>query len=112
MLNVFHLLDAQKVSDILLREPRFTLILAFTLAPIGEELLFRGYLQKRIGILLSSIIFAFLHYGYGSYSEILAAFAVSIVLGLNVRDKKSIYPAILAHALWNLLSITSVLSGV
>lgn len=104
------LLDSHKVVEIMLREPRLTLLISFTLAPVAEETLFRGYLQKRIGIVFSSIIFSALHYGYGSLSEIIAAFSASVILGLNARKEGSIYPAIIAHALWNLLSITVLLN--
>jgi hypothetical protein len=110
LLNALGLLDTENVAKYIAKQSLLPLIFAVTLAPLGEELLFRGYLQKRVGVIISSAVFSLLHYGFGSVSEIVAAFTVSIVFGLWVRQKKEIYSPILAHALWNLLSISVVFS--
>ncbi len=109
-LREFGLLDNAVVADVILAQSAFTLLLAVTIGPLGEELLFRGYMQKRIGITLQSALFALFHLGYGSLSEILAAFSVAVVFGLRFKQKGNIYSLVLAHALYNLFSISIVLS--
>jgi hypothetical protein len=104
------LLDNGIVADVILAQNAFTLLLAVTIGPLGEELLFRGYLQKKIGIILQSALFALFHLGYGSVSEIAAAFSVAVLFGLSFKQKRNIYALVLAHALYNLLSISIVLS--
>jgi membrane protease YdiL (CAAX protease family) len=102
--------DQRKVADIVLDLPLLSLLLAVTVGPIAEELFFRGYLQQKIGIVLTSLIFAGFHYGYGSISEIIAAFSISIVLGLELRKNKNVLPCILAHAFYNLFSVVLIYS--
>ncbi len=98
------------VAKVIYRQDFITLLMAVTIGPIGEELLFRGYLLKKIGVPLQALLFGALHYGYGSVSEIVAALAVGLVLGYYVQKKNNIYAPILAHALYNLFSIIAVLS--
>ncbi len=108
VLRFFGLLDTQKVVDVIKSVPSYYLFLAVAIAPVGEELLFRGYLQKRFGIILASLLFAALHYGYGSVSEIIAAFVVSIIFGLHLRKHDNVSACILAHAAYNLMTIVLV----
>ena len=110
ILQALGLLDNEVIARVISAQQPLTLLLgAVTLGPIGEELLFRGYLLKRIGVVPQSVLFAVFHYGYGSVSEILAALGVGVLFGLYVQKNKSIYPVILAHAAYNSLAIIAVL---
>jgi membrane protease YdiL (CAAX protease family) len=104
-LNAFGLLDSEKVVGVIREGHWAVLLIAITLGPIAEELLFRGYLQRRIGIILSSLLFAGLHYGYGSVSEITGAFAASIILGYGMRKHGDLVACTLTHAAYNAFSI-------
>lgn len=110
ILQLAGILDASKVAEVVLKQPLYMLLIAATLAPIAEELFFRGYLQKKIGIVFTSLIFAAMHYAYGSVAEIVAAFVMSMIAGGWVRKHKTLAPVILAHALYNTLSITLALT--
>jgi len=110
ILSALGLLDNQSVAKLITMQDALTLFLAVTIGPIGEELLFRGYLLKKIGLWPQAILFAALHYGYGSVAEVLAALTVGVLFGLFVLREKSIYAPILAHAMYNLFSIIVVLS--
>lgn len=101
--------DNEVVAEIIYRQDFITLLMAVTIGPIGEELLFRGYLLKKIGVPLQALLFGALHYGYGSISEIVAALSVGLVFGIFMKEKKNIYATILAHAMYNLFSIILVL---
>ncbi|MEM4255385.1 MAG: type II CAAX endopeptidase family protein [Candidatus Norongarragalinales archaeon] len=109
ILNLLGLLDNEIVVEIITAQEPLALLMAVTIGPIGEELLFRGYLLKRMGVVLQAVLFALFHYGYASISEILAALAVGVLLGLYVKKNKDIYSAIAAHSFYNIFSITLVL---
>ncbi|MFH0835711.1 MAG: type II CAAX endopeptidase family protein [Candidatus Micrarchaeota archaeon] len=102
--------DQEKIAFVVSNANPWLLLMAVTLGPIAEELFFRGYIQQKLGVFVTSVIFALFHYGYGSIAEIIAAFSVSVLLGLELRKNKNIIPCILAHAFYNLFSITLILS--
>ena len=121
-LQALGILDSQLVEQKLLTLPFPALVIAFTLSPLGEEALFRGYFFKKIaettqgsgkpsaaayaaGAMFSSLLFAILHFSYGSIAEILVAFFVGLALCFCTRKSGSLLPAILAHAAFNFLSI-------
>jgi len=104
----FNLLDTQNVASVIEKQSGFDLFIAVTLGPVAEELLFRGFLQKKIGVFLTSVVFALLHAGYGSIAEVLGAFIASMVFGWWVRKHDDVAPTIIAHVFYNLLSILSI----
>lgn len=74
-------------------------------AGIGEEVTMRGGLQPRLGIVLTSLLFASLHVQY-SWFGILAIFALGSLLGL-VRKTTSTTSAILAHVAYDVLALAT-----
>ena len=82
-------------------------------APIYEELLFRGIIfpkliQKTnftIALLLSSLLFAVLHF---HLSALLPLFFLSIILSFTYLYTSTIWASISLHALFNLISIIAV----
>jgi len=110
LLNGLGLLDSEKIVGIIAKQPALMLIIAVTIGPIGEELLFRSYLVPRIGVVFSSVLFAAFHWGYGSISEIAAALTAGVILGLHLRNHKDVYSCIIAHAAYNAFSIIITLS--
>jgi membrane protease YdiL (CAAX protease family) len=79
-------------------------VLAISIFPgLGEELLFRGAMQPAIGIVLTSLIFGFVHSGfsrrllpYGLWSGLVGA-----ALGLLYIATGNLWGSIVAHALVN-----------
>ncbi|MCX6767393.1 MAG: CPBP family intramembrane metalloprotease [Candidatus Micrarchaeota archaeon] len=108
VVNLLGFLDTEKVAEVLRQQEPLALLVAVSFGPLAEELFFRGYLQKRVGVLLTSAVFAFLHRGYGSVAEVLAAFVVSMIFGHYVRKNNSILPPFIAHALYNAMSVLVV----
>ena len=105
LLALLGVTDSWKVAQLVRSQGLPVLLLAVTLVPIAEELFFRGYLQKKTGVILASIVFAALHYGYGSIAEIAGAFVASLILGYGLRKANDLHACILAHACYNALSI-------
>jgi len=73
-------------------------------AGVGEELLLRGALQPRFGILLTSALFAFLHTQYGFSWTIVGLFGVGVLLGIE-RKRYGTTAAIITHALYNTVAV-------
>ncbi len=109
-LQVLGLLDSYKVVEVVRAQPFLVLAAAVTLAPVAEEMFFRGYLQKKIGVVLSSVIFAAVHYAYGSVAEVIAAFLMGLIAGWWVKKHGRLASAVIAHALWNAASIILALT--
>jgi membrane protease YdiL (CAAX protease family) len=70
-------------------------------AALGEESVFRGALQPRFGLILTSILFALLHSNYGITLSTLLVFVVGMVLGL-LRQRTNTTVSMLTHATYNI----------
>ncbi len=106
--NALNTNDSNRVVDVLRAQPVEMLFAAIALAPFAEELFFRGYLQKRVGVIVSSALFAALHYSYGSVSEIISAFFISILIGMELRRRNDLNACIIAHAAYNAVTLLLV----
>jgi membrane protease YdiL (CAAX protease family) len=73
-------------------------------AGIGGELLFRGALQPRYGIILTSFLFALLHAQYGFSFITLGTFALGCIFGLVARRYGTTH-AVIGHTLYNTLAV-------
>jgi membrane protease YdiL (CAAX protease family) len=73
-------------------------------AGIGEELLFRGALQPRFGLVLTSLLFAIGHAHYGLSPAMVEVFAVGLVLGL-VRLRTNTTTCLVIHAGYDFLEL-------
>jgi len=133
-------LDTAPVREKMLALPIIALISSVTLAPLGEEMFFRGFLFRKIGspsykrksgatslgkpqlssvsfsgsswffgALISSLLFALLHFSYGSIAEVLASFSIGVLLCAFTYKTRSLIPAIIAHAGFNLVSVSLML---
>lgn len=85
----------------------FLFLAVVIMAPIGEEMVFRGFLQKFLeeywkditrAILISSLIFAMIH--FNPYWTI-QIYLLGIILGFLSWKTKSIIPSIILHSLNN-----------
>ena len=75
------------------------------IAPIVEELFFRGALQPRVGIWITSCVFALAHAQYGFFNRY-DVFMLSLLLGW-LKCRYSIWLSILVHILHNFAGIFS-----
>ncbi len=69
-------------------------------AGIGEELVFRGALQPRFGIAITSLLFAVLHTQYTVSPALVQVFVLAVLLGLARRNANTT-TSILGHATYN-----------
>lgn len=73
-------------------------------AGIGEELVIRGVLQPRYGIVLSSLLFTALHGQYGFSFVLVGLFGLSLMLGWLAKRHGTTH-AIVAHSIYNMVSV-------
>jgi CAAX protease family protein len=71
-------------------------------AGICEEIFFRGALQPRVGLVLTSITFAAVHTQYGLSLDVMAVFVLSLGLGA-LRRIANTTTAIVCHVVYNTL---------
>jgi membrane protease YdiL (CAAX protease family) len=66
-----------------------------------EETFFRGFLQPRAGIALSTAMFALAHLSYGQPFLLVGITLLSLIYALLVRWRQTVWPAIAAHSLFD-----------
>ncbi len=94
------------VSTTLAGLPLYFYFFTFLVAPINEEILFRGFMVPRFGIVISALIFGALHYlSYYSWIEFVAAFAFGLAAGYVFKKTESLYPSIVGHVLFDFVNI-------
>jgi uncharacterized protein len=98
-----------------------SLISIVVLAPLTEELLFRGvllnFIQNRFGswaaVIVSGVLFAIFHYshsqGFGNVSLIVALSFFGMMLGIFYLMTASLFYPIMLHAIFNALSSLRIL---
>lgn len=96
---------------------RIISVLAIFIAPVVEEIFFRGFMQPAIiksigtfgGIFITALIFGLSHSQYLDYSTALVAVTViGLILGITRYYTGSVMPGIFAHLLNNLFAALSL----
>jgi uncharacterized protein len=96
---------------------------AWTLAAFGEEMVFRGYLIRRvadlvgdsrtgltIALLVSSVSFGWAH-RYQGPAGMIAAGSIGALLALLYLSGRNLWPVILCHALVDTAALLAIYSG-
>jgi len=86
------------------------LLVAGAVAPVAEEVFFRGFLQaglenrfgKLVAISLTSLIFALVHVFPGALPPI---FVLGVIFGILRAETGSVWPCILLHGAFNALGV-------
>ena len=81
-------------------------------AGVVEETFFRGFLQPRIGIVLSTAFFALAHLSYGQPFMLVGIAMLSLIYALLVKWRQNLWPAIAAHALFDGVQLLVIVPGV
>ncbi|MEM3399927.1 MAG: type II CAAX endopeptidase family protein [Candidatus Micrarchaeia archaeon] len=100
--------DTEKVARKIASAPPYIVLVGVIIAPISEEVFFRGFLMPILGVFLSSLIFAIAHIQYGSVGEIVGAFAIGLLLCYLYKKTGSIIAPIFAHATINTVSFVAL----
>jgi membrane protease YdiL (CAAX protease family) len=78
-------------------------IVALALAPgICEEIMFRGALQPRLGIIATALLFTCIHTQYGLSLDALSVFVIAVGLGL-IRKFTNTTTSVITHTTYNFI---------
>jgi len=97
----------QRINEALaggLTAPRAMLV--GLMAGAGEEILLRGALQPKLGLVLTSMLFAALHVQYSWYG-MAVILAFGLILGV-IRQRTSTSVAVAVHALYDIIVLMAV----
>lgn len=89
--------------------PFFIRLLLSLSAGVVEETFFRGFLQPRIGIALSTGFFVLAHFSYGQPFMLIGITILSLIYAFLVRWRQSVWAAIAAHALFDSVQLLVVI---
>lgn len=70
-----------------------------------EEFFFRSFLQKRIGLIASTVLFALAHSTYGSPLFLIGVTVISLVIGVTFYRTKNVVPGIIAHGVFDAVQL-------
>ena len=70
-----------------------------------EEFFFRAWLQKRVGLILSTILFALAHAGLGQPFLLIGVTIISLVIGTAYYRTKDVVPGIVAHGVFDAIQL-------
>ena len=85
------------------QNPVGAVVLGFTTG-VGEEMLFRGAIQPRFGIVIASLTWALLHAQYGLSFVLVGLFGIGILLGY-IRKYMGTTAAMITHGLYNVIVV-------
>ena len=96
--------DVEKLTEQLLgplTQSVFGVLTMGLAAGLGEEALFRGALQPRFGLILTTLLFTLLHGNYGLTLSTFVVFLVGLALGL-LRNRYNTTTTMIVHATYNI----------
>ena len=70
-----------------------------------EEAFFRSFLQKRIGLIASTLLFALAHFTYGNPLLLIGVTVISLVIGFTFYRTKNVIPGVLAHGVFDAIQL-------
>jgi membrane protease YdiL (CAAX protease family) len=70
-----------------------------------EEFFFRSFLQKRIGLIASTVLFALAHFTYGNPLMLIGVTVISLVIAITFYRTKNVIPGILAHGVFDAIQL-------
>ena len=106
-LRYFGLDEANPVADAVLASMTWPLAIAISLsAAVGEEILFRGILQRWVGVWGQAALFGLSHAGYGSVAQLVLPALLGLLFGFMVRRGQSLWTVIAAHFVFNFVQLS------
>jgi membrane protease YdiL (CAAX protease family) len=108
--------DSESLNKIVevLRHNHFLILLTCLTAGMVEELVFRGYILPRlqllfnktyVSVIISSVIFGLIHFGYGTTINVIGPFIIGLVFAIHYYKYRNIKILMICHFLWDFLVI-------
>ena len=86
-------------------QPAWKKILIILSAMTVEEAFFRAWLQKRVGLLASTALFAVAHFTLGQPLLLIGISVISLVIGFTFYRTKNILPCVIAHGVFDAIQL-------
>jgi hypothetical protein len=106
---LFKVQDLSLVGEKISSLPIFYLLYLFVVRVFLEEWFFRGFLVNKVGVIISSILFACGHILYGSVTEVIGAFVLGVVLARYYQKTNNLWVTFSAHLLYNFVAFIIML---
>ncbi len=103
--SLFGVQDLSVVGEKITSLSAIYIIYLFVIRVFLEEWFFRGFLVKRVGVIISSALFACGHILYGSVTEIIGAFVLGVVLARFYQKTGNIWVTFSAHLIYNFIAL-------
>jgi len=71
-----------------------------------EEIVFRGYLQRQIGVILQAVVFGIAH-GYQGVRSVIAIAVIGLAFGIVAKLRRSLIPGMITHAALDLWALSA-----
>ena len=84
-------------------------LIVVAVAMTVEEAFFRGFLQPRVGLVVSSVMFALSHFSYGLPFMIVGVFTISLVIGWTFERTRDLLPCVIAHGVFDGVQLLIIL---
>jgi membrane protease YdiL (CAAX protease family) len=103
----------EQIRETFRNNPSFGIFTCVT-AGVAEEFIFRGYMLPRLefllknrffSILVSTVIFGLLHFGYGTLLNMIGPFVIGAVFALHYSYFRSLKFLVFFHTFWDLLAV-------
>ncbi len=70
-----------------------------------EEAFFRSFLQKRVGLIASTILFSLAHFTYGNPLLLIGVCIVSLIIGATFYRTRNVLPGVIAHGVFDAIQL-------
>ncbi len=70
-----------------------------------EEFFFRSFLQKRVGLIVSTLLFALAHFTLGQPLLLIGVTVISLVIGFTFYRTRNVLPGIVAHGVFDAIQL-------
>jgi membrane protease YdiL (CAAX protease family) len=70
-----------------------------------EEAFFRGWLQKRVGLIFSTLLFSLAHSGLGQPLLLIGVAIISLIIGFTFYRTKNLIPGVIAHGIFDAVQL-------
>ncbi len=91
------------IESLILKSNWWQLLLVSLSAGVGEEILFRGFLQEKTNIYFASVMFGLLH--WISFTYAVFATLMGLYLGWLMNHYDSLFVPIVVHALYDFMAL-------
>lgn len=101
-------IDLPEIPDVMVWMvglPIWSKLTIVAVAMTVEEAFFRAFLQSRIGLIPSSLLFALGHASYGLPTLMIGVFVVSIIIGRDFARHRSLARCMLAHGVFDAIQL-------